>query len=490
LSKLKALAGDTILYGASTILGRLLNWLLTPFYIQTLVKEDLGAVVNLYSYISVLLVLLSFGFETGYFRFSDHEKRNSILYTLLLPVFLWSLLFVGCIYFWRIELAQSIGNNIIDSDIFLYSALIVAIDAVVSVPFADLRYQGKSKKYAGLRFLQVLIVVVFNVFFLYLCPLMLENGIDFVKYVFIEENRLKYVFISNLISSATIFVLLSPILLKEKFSFSKELLKQVMKYSYPIVLVGLFGMVIQNIDKILLPELLSENGMEQLAVYGANFKIGILMALFIQSFRLAFEPFFFKEGKEKASNDLYASILKYFTIFGMVIYVGVLAGLDFINILLTPAYMSGNKIIPWVLLGQLLFGIYYSLSLWYKLTDRTIYGSIMGFIGMVVVVIGNIVLVPYIGYLGSAISSCLCFGLMVVMSYVLGQKYYPVPYDLRSILIHFSLGIVFGFILLQFNDYDPKFRYLLKAFIFVAYLLLIYIVERQQFLKIIKHGKR
>ena len=146
--------------------------------------------------------------------------------------------------------------------------------------------------------------------------------------------------------------------------------------------------------------------------------------------------------------------------------------------------------IPWVLLGQLLFGIYYSLSLWYKLTDRTIYGSIMGFIGMVVVVIGNIVLVPYIGYLGSAISSCLCFGLMVVMSYVLGQKYYPVPYDLRSILIHFSLGIVFGFILLQFNDYDPKFRYLLKAFIFVAYLLLIYIVERQQFLKIIKHGKR
>ncbi|MBI9061074.1 MAG: oligosaccharide flippase family protein [Marinilabiliaceae bacterium] len=480
MSKIKSLAGDTIIYGASTILGRLLNWLLMPFYTHLLPMEEFGVVSNLYAYISYFLILLTFGFETGFFRFANKRNSNVVLKTLGATITSWSFLFVVLFWVFKSQIQSFLGEDLITEDFIFYTVIIVALDALISIPFADLRFRRKSKTYAGLRFLQVVITVFFNVFFLVICPWLISNGIDIPEFIFSEDNKVKYVFISNLISSGTIAFILSPLLLKGGFIFDKSILKDTIRYSYPIVIVGLFGMVIQNIEKILMPYLL-DDGMKQLAIYSANFKIGVLMALFIQSYRLAFEPFFFKEGKDQASKQLYGKILKYFVIFGMVIFVGILQFMDIINMIFPIQYEEGNMIIPYVLLGQLMFGVYYSLSLWYKLTDKTYFGAFISGFGALLVLIGNILTVPKFGYIGAAISSLVAFTLMAVSSYIIGQKYYFIPYPVSNIIKHICIGIVVVIVSKYFIEGDNVFHIVLKGTIFVCYLGILYFLERKEF---------
>ena len=480
MSKIKSLAGDTIIYGASTILGRLLNWLLMPFYTHLLPMEEFGVVSNLYAYISYFLILLTFGFETGFFRFANKKNSNVVLKTLSATITSWSFLFVVLFWVFKFQIQSWLGEDLITEEFIFYTAIIVALDALISIPFADLRFRRKSKTYAGLRFLQVVITVFFNVFFLVICPWLTSRGMDIPEFIFSEDNKVKYVFISNLISSGIIALILSPLLLKGDFIYDKSILKDTIRYSYPIVIVGLFGMVIQNIEKILMPYLL-DDGMKQLAIYSANFKIGVLMALFIQSYRLAFEPFFFKEGKDKASKELYGRILKYFVIFGMIIFVGILQFMDIINMIFPIQYEQGNIIIPYVLLGQLMFGIYYSLSLWYKLTDKTYFGAFISGFGALLVLIGNILLVPIFGYIGAAISSLVAFALMAVSSYIIGQKHYFIPYPIKSIVKHICFGVTVVLVSKYFIDGHNLFHIVLKGTIFVCYLGILYFLEKKEF---------
>ncbi|MBK3516603.1 lipopolysaccharide biosynthesis protein [Carboxylicivirga marina] len=485
MSKLKKLAGDTIIYGLSTILGRLLNWLLMPFYIRTLNMAEVGGVFNIYSYIAVILVLLTFGFETGYFRFIKDYKQEVLLKTLTSFITAFSILLTVCVFLFQDQISNVLGNQFLTAKYFTIAVAIVSIDAIISIPFADLRIQNKTKRYATLKFVSVLLNILFTVFFLVICPLLIKNEFRFVEYFFNPNNKLYYVFVSNLLSSIIIGLFFIPELIKVKAKYDLSLLRNVIKYSYPIMIVGLFGMLIQNIDKILMPHLISEDAMEQLAIYGANYKIGILMALFIQSYRLAFEPFFFKEGKDCASKELYAQILKFFVLFGCLIFVGVLVFIDVVNLLLLPDYIEGNIIIPFILLGQLFFGIYYSLSLWYKLTDRTNYGAIISGIGAVLVIIGNIVLVPIYGYVGAAISSLICFLLMTVISYFIGQKYYPIKYPVFKIILHISVAVivVYGSSFIHLDNL--LFHLVLKGTIFVSYFAFLYVIERKELIKIL-----
>lgn len=480
MGKLKRLAGDTIIYGASTIIGRLLNWLLMPFYVRALPVEEFGVVSNLYAYIAYFLILLTFGFETGFFRFAKTDNRGVVLKTLGSAVIGWSILFLIIIFSFKSKIQVGLGEALITEEYIIYTAIIVALDAFSSIPFADLRLSGRSKLYAGLRFLQVVITVFFNVFFLVLCPWLIKLGIDIPDFIFNADSKVKYVFISNLISSACIALFLIPQLFNGSHSFSVHIFKKAIRYSYPIVIVGFFGMIIQNVEKILMPYLL-EDGLSKLAIYTANFKIGVLMALFIQSFRLAFEPFFFKEGKKNASKELYGQILKYFVIFGMLIFVGVMQFLDVINMLLVPEYEEGNSVIPYILLGQLMFGIYYSLSLWYKLTDKTCYGAIISGIGALIVIMGNIWLVPEIGFLGAAISSLAAFSVMTLISYIMGQKHYYIPYPVGRIIFHlcFGIAIVVGtyYLLGAKNEF---FHIVTKGIIFVGYIGSIYLFEKKE----------
>ncbi|MCG8580625.1 MAG: oligosaccharide flippase family protein [Bacteroidales bacterium] len=488
MSKLKKLAGDTIIYGLSTILGRLLNWLLMPFYIRTLDKVEFGGVVNIYSYIAVVLVLLTLGFETGYFRFIKEHKREVLLKNLGAVITLFSLVFVCLVYVFISSITQVLGNEYLIEDYFVIAAAIVAIDAITSIPFADLRIQNRTTRFATLKFVSVLLNIGFNVFFLVICPYLLKEGYDSIEVIFDQNNKLYYVFVSNLLSSLIISIFLIPKMLFVKASYKPDLIKKVVHYSSPIMVVGLFGMLIQNIDKILMVHLINYDFMdplEALGIYGANYKIGILMALFIQSYRLAFEPFFFKEGKQNASKELYARIMKYFVIFGCIIYVGVLVFIDVVNILLLPEYYEGNIIIPFILMGQLFFGIYYSLSLWYKLTDRTNYGALISGIGAILVIIGNIVLVPLIGYIGAAISSFCCFLIMTLISYFLGQKYYPIDYPVFRIILHIIVAILIVYVSNQLGSDNLLFHYAIKGTIFVSYFAFLYIIERKEFIKIL-----
>ncbi len=458
-----------------------------PFYIRTLDNSaDYGGVVNVYSYIAVFLVILTFGFETGFFRFVKTKSRDTLLKTLGTAVTCASAVLILLVYIFRLPIAEFLGSDLLTDEHFILAAIIVGLDAITSIPFAALRIENRSKRFAGLKFLSVLLNIGFNVFFLVLCPLLIRNGYTFIENIFDANNKLIYVFYSNLISSAIIGLILIPSIFRSKAKFDWEILKTVSNYSYPIMIVGLFGMVIQNIDKILMPHLITTDSMKALAIYGANYKIGILMALFIQSYRLAFEPFFFKEGKENASKELYARILKYFVLFGVIIYVGVLLFMDLINVLLTPDYYEGNIIIPFILLGQLFFGIYYSLSLWYKLTDKTNYGAVISAIGAITVVIANIILVPEIGYLGAAISSMLCFLLMMILSYILGQKFYPVPYKVGRIIIHILLAILVVYFTNMITLESGLFFILIKGTIFAGYIGLIGLIERKDFIKILR----
>ncbi len=485
MSKFKKLAGDTIIYGVSTILGRLLNWLLMPFYIRTLDAELYGGVVNIYSYIAVVLVFLTFGFETGYFRFVKNDNRDKLLKTLGYTLTAGSLIFCGLVFLFKVPIAISLGNEFLTSDYFVLAALIVSLDSITSIPFADLRFRNKTIRYASLKFISVILNITFNVFYLVICPYLLSNGYTFINSFYDKNNKLIYVLVSNLLSTGIISLFLIPSVFKTKASFDWSILKVVVQYSYPIMLVGLFGMVIQNVDKILMPHLINEDAMVALAVYGANYKIGILMALFIQSYRLAFEPFFFKEGKQNASNELYARILKFFVIFGVIIYVGVLLFIDLINMLLTPEYYEGNQIIPFILLGQLFFGIYYSLSLWYKLTDKTKFGAIISCIGAVTAIVGNIIFVPLYGYIGAAISSFICFLLMTMLSYYYGQKYYPVNYPVLKILMHISFAVILVYLSGLISIHDEIFNLAVKGTIFVSYIAFLYVIERKDLIKIL-----
>lgn len=485
MSKLKKLAGETVIYGVSTILGRLLNWLLMPFYIRTLDAEQFGGVVNIYSYVAVFLVLLTFGFETGFFRFANKNNHKSLIKSLSFAVGLFSIVLIILTIVFSNQIHSVLGNEFLLKEYFVYAAVLVGIDAVCSLPFAELRFLDRTLKYAGLRFFQVILTILFNVFYLVLCPYLLDNGYEWVNYIYNPLNRLKYVFISNLISSGLIALVLLPSIFRTSAKVDLSLIKATAKYSYPIMIVGLFGMLILNVDKILMPKLISENSMEALAIYGANFKIGVLMALFIQSYRLAFEPFFFKEGKNNASKELYAVILKYFVIFGVLIYVGVLVFIELVNLLLLPAYIEGNTILPYILLGQLFFGVYYSLSLWYKLTDRTRYGAYISGFGALMVIVLNIVLVPKLGYLGAAVSSFLCFLLMMILSYFLGQKFYPINYPIKVILAYIFSGIILVKIVNLLSIDNDLFYLAIKGFIFVSYVFVIYMIEHKAFKRVI-----
>ncbi|MCU4162421.1 lipopolysaccharide biosynthesis protein [Carboxylicivirga caseinilyticus] len=486
MSKLKSLAGETIIYGASTIISRLLAWLLMPFYIRTLDPELFGGVTNIYSYIAVVLVLLTFGLETGYFRFVSEDNKDDLLKSLTTFISGISILFVLVVFVLIDPITNLIGNEFLIGSIFKYGAIIVSIDAIVSLPFADLRYRNLKLKYASLRLIQVLLNIILNVFFLVILPYLANNDVRWADILFDPNNRLKYVFIANILSSGLIGVYFIPLIFTNSGKLVFHSLQPILKYSTPIMIVGLFGMLIQNADKILMLQLVPENAMKALGIYSANYKIGVLMMLFIQSYRLAFEPFFFKEGKQNTSKDLYARILKYFVIFGIIIYVGVLLFLDVVNLFLLPEYYEGNIIIPFVLLGQLFFGIYYSLSLWYKLTDKTKYGAYISGFGAFTVIILNIVLVPKFGYLGAAISSFICFFLMMILSYFYGQKFYPINYPVKTIVLYILSGIVIVYLASLITLNNNIFLLVIKGFIFVSYIGTILLLELKNFKKILR----
>jgi len=443
-SQLKKLAGQTAVYGLSSILGRLLNYLLVPLYTRLFAPEIYGIVTELYAYVTFLLILLTYGMETGFFRFAqDKNIFDKVYSSILTSLAVTSTVFIVLLLVFLQPVANVLQYQA-NPEYILWMGLIVAVDAFISIPFAKLRLQNKAWKFAIFKLVNIGVNIGLNLYFLLLCPKLAISNPDSVFLTVYSPNiGVGYVFIANLAANVLTLLMLLPEIFNVKFSFDKVLLKKILIYAAPLLIAGFAGMINETIDRVLLKHLVADhlNPMEQLGIYGANYKLAILMTLFIQMFRYAAEPFFFNNKNEHNARELYAKATKYFIICGLLIFLGVMFYIDIIKFFIDVDYHEGLKVVPILLLANLFLGIFFNFSIWYKLNDMTKYGAYLAIFGAVITIVLNVILVPIYGYVGSAWATLICYFCMMLLSFYWGQKYYRVPYDMKNAFFYLILAM-------------------------------------------------
>ena len=459
MNKIKKLAGQTAIYGLSSIIGRLLNYLLVPIYVRVFTPAEYGVVAEMYAYVGLLIVILTYGLETGFFKFAkgDSEQTENVYSTTLISIFSTSLLFVGLIVLFNQDIANFIEypNH---PEYILWFGIVIAADAFTSIPFAYLRQKNKALKFATIKLINIGLNIGFVLFFIKLLPYLDQNyNFDFVNLIYNENIGIGYIFIANLIASLATFIMLLGDIPFKNLSFDKNLLTKILIFSLPLMISGLAGIMNETLDRILLKHYLPgslDEVMAQIGIYSANYKIAVLMTMFIQMFRYAAEPFFFSNQKDKSSNKLYADVMKYFIIFGLVIFLGVNLYINIVKYFISPSYYDGLKIVPIVLAANLFVGINYNLSIWYKFTSKTAYAIYLNGFGAIITVILNIVFIPIFGYIASAWATFACYLSIMLISYALSKKYYPIKYDLKSIFLYSGSAILIfiTFNLIEFNS--------------------------------------
>ena len=419
-NSMKSLAKDTAIYGLSSIIGKFLNYLLVPLYTYVLARtDDYGIVTNLYAWTALLLVILTYGMETGFFRFANREDYDakSVYKTAYITLLSTSTLFaVLCVLFQgSISVVLGYPGH---SEFIAMMAVTVAIDAFACIPFAYLRYQKRPLVFAALKLLFVVLNIGFNILFL----------------VVLGKNDVFYVFLSNILATTIQTLCLLPFTMPRGGYFEGAVLKEMLRYSLPLLVLGVAGIMNQTLDRILFPYLYTgEDAQAQLGIYGACFKVAMVMMMFTQAFRYAYEPFVFAKHKDRQSVEAYADAMKYYIIFSYLILLGVIFYLDIFRYIVSSAYWEGLKIVPIVLWTYVFQGIYFNLSFWYKLTDETKWGAYFSLIGLVITLVLQIVGVPLVGYWASCGSSLVCYFVIMLLSYFIGQKKAPIPYDLKRI---------------------------------------------------------
>lgn len=479
---LQKLAGQTMVYGLGTIVPRLLNYLLlTPFYTRVFQQGEYGTVTELYAYVAFLMVLLTYGMETAYFRFaSKTEDEEKIYTTSLFSLLISSGFFIGIMILFSRPVAGWIHYSSHPEYILLFS-LIVSIDAFCSIPFARLRQRNRPGRFAMIRIVNVLVNIGFNVFFLVVMKhLHQEDPQSIIGRLYDPEFGVGYAFVANLIATLVTLVMLLPDIVKLRWRFDKTVLLNMLAYAFPMLIVGLAGMVNEVSDKLLLKYLLPDptTALAELGVYGANYKLAVLMTLFIQMFRYAAEPFFFAQASEENARPTYALVMKYFVIFGLLIFLGVMLFLDLVKYFIGPDFRGGLGIVPIVLMANLFLGIFYNLAIWFKLTDRTWYGAVLAIGGALITVIFLFGLVPRFGYVGAAWAHFACYGSMMVMSYVWGQKHYKVPYDLRTIGLYALVALVLFGLSQWVNISSLALRLGVNSLLLVLFVGVVWVKER------------
>lgn len=442
---MKTLAKETAIYGVSSIIGRFLNWLLAPFWTWVLANTaQMGIVGNLYSWTALAVVILTYGMETGLFRFANKKEEDSlnVYSTTLTSIEFTTVLFMVLGILFHKSLIPLFGSDAIEPRYVILLVVILGLDTLSAIPFAYLRFQKRPVRFAAIQILNVVVTIAMNLFFFLVCPWLAEKNPAAFSW-FDLSRGVDYILISNLIASIVRLLLLAP-QLRIKYTFDGALLKKMLVYSLPLLVLGVAGIMNQNLDKMLYPHLSTEvDKMNQLGIYHASFKIAIIMVMFTQAFRYAFEPFIFAKTKESGDNKAaYSQATKYFIIFGLFIFLAVLGYLDIIKFLLEKNYREGLKVVPIVMMAELFFGIYFNLSLWYKLTDQTKWGAYLSIIGLVVTVLGNVIFVPLYGYIACAWTALSANLIMMITSYFLGQKNYPINYDLKSAGFYMIVTII------------------------------------------------
>jgi len=441
---IQQLFGQTAVYGMGIVLPRLLNYLLlTPFYTRVFAPAEYGIITELYAYVVFLLVILTYGMETGFFRYASHEQeKDRVFSTILASLFLTSGLFVLGVS-WGAEGIAGWLDYGGHPEYIRWLACIVGLDAFTSIPFARIRLQNKPLKYALIRLAEVSINIGLNLFFLYYCPRHTDAAL--VQWIYVPSVGVGYVLISNLAASLLKLLLLAgDIRMSFRFRVDPALWRTIFRYAYPLLIAGLAGTVNEALDRILLKHLIPEelDPMVQLGIYGANFKMAVLMTLFVQMFKYAAEPFFFSKSQDKEAPSLYADVMSFFVVAGLLIFLVVNFFLDTFILFIGPGFREGVYIVPVVLMANLIMGVFFNLSIWYKLTNKTMVGAALVLIGALITLLINVFFIPEYGYRASAWAHLICYSVMVVLSYLWSRKHYAIPYPVGKILSYMGLAVL------------------------------------------------
>jgi O-antigen/teichoic acid export membrane protein len=474
--QMKTLAKETAMYGISSILGRFLNWMMVPLYTYVLASSaDYGIVTNLYAWTALLLVLLTYGMETGFLRFANKNKEEAgkVYSTTLIAVGTTSFIFAMICIFFSHPIANAMGYSN-HSEFIALLGTVVAMDAFGCIPYVYLRFKNRPVRFVFLNLFAIAVNIFFNIFFLVVCPWLAVKSPDLINWFYDPNYGVGYVFIANIFSTALVTVALLFDVFVVKFEFDIALLKQMLKYSLPLVVLGIAGIMNQTLDKILFPFLMhGKTGASELGIYGATSKIALVMTMFTQAFRYAYEPFIFAQKKDKNSLDTYADAMKYYILIALFIFLGMVLYMDIFKYIIQHSYWAGLKVVPIVMFSFIFQGIFFNLSLWYKLTDKTMYGAWFSILGTIIIVLLNIVLVPIYSYMGCAWAAFACYFVIMVVSYYFGQKNMPIKYDLKTIGLYTAVTIVL-YVISTFID--TPYRLLnvgLKSILMIGYLTLL-----------------
>lgn len=446
MANLKSLAKDTAIYGMSSILGRFLNYLLVPLYTAKLsaASGGYGIITNVYAYTALLLVILTYGMETTFFRFANKEGENAqqVYSTILIAVGSTSLLFMALVFTFLNPIASFMGYADHPSYIWVM-AMTVAIDAFQCIPFAYLRQQKRPIKFAALKLLFIVLNIALNLLFFAILPALYAQHPDTIGAIYNPTVGAGYAFYINLACTGSITFFFWKELTGFKYVFDKGLMRRMLSYSWPILVLGIAGILNQTADKILFPYIYKgTDAHTQLAIYGAASKIAMIMAMITQAFRYAYEPFVFGKSKDKDNRDTYAKAMKYFIIFTLLAFLCVVGYLDVLRHIIGHDYWSGLRVVPIVMAAEIMMGVYFNLSFWYKLIDKTIWGAWFSGIGCAVLIAINIIFVPMYGYMACAWAGFAGYGTAMILSYLVGQKHYPINYPLKDITVYTLMAAV------------------------------------------------
>ena len=483
MSTLKRFFKDTIIYGIAAVLPRVINFLLVRVHTDALPTNNYAENTNFYIWAALFSVLLTFGMETAFFRFyKSEEKKDALVSTAFISVFASAVLFV-ILAFTFSEFFTTIfdfGGNPLQLKLLIG---ILAIDTLAVIPFAYLRASNRPIRYAVIKLINVGIIVLINLVFLKFIPEFKTSGKSipiFLNTLFNSTEIVNFIFIANIIGSAISLLFLIPYLLKFKWSFNTVLFKKMLSYSWPIAVAGIAYVINENLDKYLIGQLIDKSTM---GIYAACYKLAIFMNLYIMAFRLGAEPFFFNHSNHKDAKETYARILNYFIIVGSLVFVGIVVFIDILKqLFINQQYWEAIIIVPIVLLANLFLGIYHNLAIWYKLTDKTPYGMLFSIIGAIITIIMNVALIPAIGFIASAWATLFAYGTMMVLSYFIGKKHYPVPYNLKKSGSYLIASMVISYVSFSyFRD-----NYFISIALVFTFGILIFWNEKKEILSIIK----
>ena len=487
MSGIKKLVGQTAIYGLSSIVGRLLNFLLVPLYTEIFLTHQYGVVSILMSAVAFGLIFLTYGMETAFFHFSNKSESPKKVYS---TGFISLLVSSGLFLLFALSKNQAIADVLHigqNPEYIKWLAWVLIFDVLTTLPFAQLRVENRAWRFASIRLINIGVNIGLNLFFFLLCPYLIKESIapDWIHSIYDPNMGIGYIFIANLVASATMMLLLLPEIGKIKMQFDFALWKRIINYSFPLLIGGLAYVTNEMADRLLLEYLLPENiATSQVGIYSACYKIAIFMTLFIQAFRYGAEPFFFAQSKSEKAPETYALVMRYFVAFTALIFLAVNVYIDILKgFLRDVSYHEGLDVVPILLLANLFLGMYYNLSIWYKVSEKTRFGAYLSLGGALITISLNIWLIPILGYMGSAWATLACYSAMCLASYLLSKRHYPIPYHWNSILGYLILSMgLFGLWQYWHDEY-----FVMSSLYCLLYIFIVLGLEKRKKRTIFKH---